>query len=236
MAKIYLKNMSTKKEVALTSLPEEIHFQKGSQWITYNLISGQEKKIHIGNAVSEVAWDGIFFGKSRKNEPYMNKEYKSPIDWKKLLNKWKRAGVKINLRIPLMHHNTMVKIDTFDLELGEGSGYGDIHYSIAFYHYSDVSIETTGSRQKSTGSKSKSKRSHTASEELANGNGSKYEIKKGDTLWRLAYKNYNSGSKYIKIYNANKKVIESAAKKHGKASSENGHWIFPGTVIYIPAA
>ena len=30
-------------------------------------------------------------------------------------------------------------------------------------------------------------------------------------------------------------TIEAAAKSHGKSSSGNGHWIYPGTVLSIPA-
>ena len=62
-----------------------------------------------------------------------------------------------------------------------------------------------------------------------------YTIKKGDTLWMIAKKYYGSGVKYTVIYNANKELIESTAKKHGKSSSDNGHWIYPGTKITIPA-
>lgn len=61
-----------------------------------------------------------------------------------------------------------------------------------------------------------------------------YTIVSGDTLWKISSKNLGSGAKYMQIYNANKSVIESAAKSHGKSSSSNGHWIWPGTVLTIP--
>lgn len=61
-----------------------------------------------------------------------------------------------------------------------------------------------------------------------------YTIVSGDTLWAISSKHLGSGAKYMQIYNANKSVIESAAKAHGKTSSSNGHWIWPGTVITIP--
>jgi phage protein D len=65
--------------------------------------------------------------------------------------------------------------------------------------------------------------------------GTQYTIVSGDTLWALAVKFYGSGVQYTKIYNANQDVIESKAKERGKSDSDNGHWIFPGTVITIPA-
>lgn len=66
------------------------------------------------------------------------------------------------------------------------------------------------------------------------GTGNSYTVVSGDTLWAIAKKFYNSGAKYTIIYNANKDVIESTAKARGKSSSDNGHWIFPGTVLTIP--
>lgn len=62
-----------------------------------------------------------------------------------------------------------------------------------------------------------------------------YTIKSGDCLWSIAKKFYGNGAKYTVIYNANKTVIENTAKKYGKKSSSNGHWIYPGTKITIPA-
>ena len=63
-----------------------------------------------------------------------------------------------------------------------------------------------------------------------------YTVKKGDCLWSIAKAAYGSGSKWKAIYEANKAVIESTAKKYGKSSSSNGHWIYPGTVLTIPNA
>ena len=59
-----------------------------------------------------------------------------------------------------------------------------------------------------------------------------------DTLRSIAKKYYGSGSYANKIYNANKTVIEKAAKKHGRVSSAhngvNGWYIYDGTKLVIP--
>lgn len=61
-----------------------------------------------------------------------------------------------------------------------------------------------------------------------------YTVRSGDCLWTIAKRQYGSGSKYSTIYSANRAVIESTAKRHGRASSSSGHWIWPGEVLIIP--
>lgn len=66
------------------------------------------------------------------------------------------------------------------------------------------------------------------------GAGSTYTVVSGDTLWAIAKRYLGSGTRYTEIYNANSGIIESTAKAHGKSSSSNGHWIWPGEVLTIP--
>lgn len=61
-----------------------------------------------------------------------------------------------------------------------------------------------------------------------------YTVKSGDCLWNIAKRYYGSGAKWKVIYEANKNLIEQTAKKYGKKSSSNGHWIYPGTKLTIP--
>lgn len=65
--------------------------------------------------------------------------------------------------------------------------------------------------------------------------GGVYEVKGGDTLWQIAKEKLGAGTRYVEIYNLNKETIESAAKAHGFENSDNGHWIFPGTKLILPA-
>lgn len=66
------------------------------------------------------------------------------------------------------------------------------------------------------------------------GGGQTYTVVSGDTLWGIAKKFYGTGTKYSIIYDANVDIIESTAKAHGKSSSSNGHWIWPGETLVIP--
>lgn len=62
-----------------------------------------------------------------------------------------------------------------------------------------------------------------------------YTVKSGDTLMKIAKKQLNNAAKWKSIYSLNKKTIENAAKKHGRKSSSNGHWIYPGTKLKLPS-
>lgn len=61
-----------------------------------------------------------------------------------------------------------------------------------------------------------------------------YKIKNGDTLRIIARKECNDESEADDIYKLNKNTLEKAAKKHGRKSSNQGFYIYPGTVIKIP--
>ena len=50
-----------------------------------------------------------------------------------------------------------------------------------------------------------------------------YTVEKGDSLWKIAEKNYNDGSKYPVIFEANVPMIKDADE------------IYPGQVLRIPA-
>jgi nucleoid-associated protein YgaU len=61
-----------------------------------------------------------------------------------------------------------------------------------------------------------------------------YTVVSGDTLYAISRKVYGTDARQGEIYRANSGVIESTAKAHGYSSSQNGHWIFPGTKLVIP--
>jgi len=62
-----------------------------------------------------------------------------------------------------------------------------------------------------------------------------YTVVQGDCLWSIAKRKLGNGSREKEIYALNKDVIEAAAKKYGRSSSSNGHWIYPGTTLRLPA-
>ncbi len=61
-----------------------------------------------------------------------------------------------------------------------------------------------------------------------------YTVQAGDNLWNLAKKYLGDGSKSDQLYESNRETIEQAARQNGRASSSNGWWIYPGTVLKLP--
>lgn len=99
---------------------------------------------------------------------------------------------------------------------------------VTFQEYVEEAKKKKTSKKKDSDSNSSKKSSSSNSNE-------KYTVVNGDTLWDIARRKLGKGKYYEKIYEANKDVIEKVAKEHGKKSSENGHWIWAGTVLVIPS-
>ena len=60
----------------------------------------------------------------------------------------------------------------------------------------------------------------------------KHTVRSGDTLWDIARKYYGSGTKWRKIWEANKSMLIARDKRNTKSP---GHWIYPSQVLTIPA-
>lgn len=67
----------------------------------------------------------------------------------------------------------------------------------------------------------------------SSGGGSKtVVVKAGDTLQSIANANHvDEGA----LFALNSTLLDQTAKSHGFANSDQGHWIFPGEVLKIPA-
>lgn len=111
----------------------------------------------------------------------------------------------------------------------EGGDTGTIQYSIEMKEYRSVMVTKYKKLIKKTTKTTQSKKrvNNTVKKKT-------YIIKSGDCLWNIAKKYYGNGAQYTKIYNANKSVLEKAAKSHGFSSSNGGNRVWPGTKLTIP--
>ena len=121
-----------------------------------------------------------------------------------------------------------------DFEINEDADEGDdVLITFKLKQYKEYGIKTIKVKKSAPTTTSTSKKTRATTKKTSKSQ--TYVVKKGDCLWNIAKKFYGKGSEWTKIYKANKSIIESTAKKYGKKSSSNGHWIYPGCKLTIPA-
>lgn len=212
------------------ALPEKIQAKYGAKYQSFDIISQGAVKVPKGTDVAEFSWDGVFFGKSKRREPIVKKNsWKEPNECVKVLNDFMKNETVLNLIVTETWINVDVTISSFQPR--PAGAYGNVEYSITFVQKKPLQIYTTNELQIAKFVKKTKPRNDSGD---TSGGGSTYTVVSGDTLWGIATKKLGSGSKWTSIYDANASTIEAEAKKHGKASSDHGHWIWPGEVLTIP--
>ncbi len=214
------------------ALPEKVQGKYGAKYQSFDIISQGTVKVPKGTDVAEFTWDGIFFGESKRNEPIVKKNsWKEPNECVKILNNFMKNETVLNLIVTETWINVDVTISSFQPR--PAGAYGNVEYSITFVQKKPLQIYTTDELKIAKFVKKTKPRNDSGGSSVGGG-GSTYTVVSGDTLWGIASKKLGSGSKWTQIYDANAGTIEAEAKKHGKSSSDHGHWIWPGEVLTIP--
>lgn len=214
------------------ALPEKVQGKYGAKYQSFDIISQGTVKVPKGTDVAEFTWDGVFFGESKRNEPIVKKNsWKEPNECVKILNNFMKNETVLNLIVTETWINVDVTISSFQPR--PAGAYGNVEYSITFVQKKPLQIYTTDELKIAKFVK-KTKPRNDSGGSSGGGGGSTYTVVSGDTLWGIASKKLGSGSKWTQIYDANAGTIEAEAKKHGKSSSNHGHWIWPGEVLTIP--
>lgn len=224
-SKVSVKSISdvlklTQKFIYIPWLPEAIEFDNGEgKFAVYDILDKGDVAVPCGVSLKRYSWEGIFPGTKRNEYSMLRGGLKlAPSHYDSILTKWKDEGTPLNLLIIGTSINADVLIDEYN---GEYAGaFGDINYRISFIEDKNIVVSTTKIQAP--------KRSETQS------GTDTYTVKKGDTLWEISEKHQGAGSKWEKIYDANKEIIEKTANQHGYSSSDHGWWIFPGTVLTLP--
>ena len=213
------------------ALPEKVQGKYGAKYQSFDIISQGTVKVPKGTDVAEFTWDGVFFGESKRNEPIVKKNsWKEPNECVKILNNFMKNETVLNLIVTETWINVDVTISSFQPR--PAGAYGNVEYSITFVQKKPLQIYTTDELKIAKFVKKTKPRNDSGGS--SGGGGSTYTVVSGDTLWGIASKKLGSGSKWTQIYDANSGTIEAEAKKHGKSSSDHGHWIWPGEVLTIP--
>ena len=215
--------------------PGELNIKIGSNNETVTLINEGEINILKSPSLTEVEFEARF---PMRQYPYSRNanNFQTYFDKFKELKEDKKSFRFIVTRATpsgkrTWDTNLLVALEDFEVDESADEG-DDVLISFKLKQYKEYGVKIVKTKL--------SKPSTTSTSKKARNTGSKatksqsYTVKRGDCLWNIAKKFYGNGSLWKKIYNANKSVIEATAKKYGKKSSSNGHWIYPGTKLTIP--
>ena len=218
---IYVREKNGMREIRIPIIPEEITFSNGNAMgVTYDVMGLGEVVIPSGTELGGWSWKSEFPGFLREHDPLIRGTWYQPREYDSILNDWKKKGTELNLLVTGYPINADVYLTEYN---GVASGaFGDIVYEIKFTEARSIVVTTTKVAQTA------------ATTTRPATTFSTHVIKSDDTLWGISQKYYGTGTKWKTIYDANKDIIENTAKKRGKKSSNNGHWIYPGVTLTIP--
>ena len=218
---IYIKEKSGKRQIRVPWLPETIEYESGGITVaSYDIIRRGEVSVPTGTGLAKISWSSIFPGANRGNNSLQRGTWNAPSYYHKILEEWRTSGTTLNVMVTGYPINKDCFITAYSAT--PTGGFGDMEYNLELTEDRDITITT---KKIKTKDQNANKKRPTAANKTAESTGTAYTIKSGDTLWEIAYKFYNDGSKWRQIYEANKEIIESTAKERGYGSSQNGHWI-----------
>ena len=170
---------------------------------------------------------------------YPSGTFQKPSVYISQLEKLKTEGKVFKLvvlrKLPtrVLGYDFSMSVTLEDYSLKEDAEEGiDITASLNLKQYVDYGTQKVKFKKKKGGNTTtdeKKQRSYVGKK-----TGGTYTVKSGDCLWNISKKKLGKASRWKEIYKLNKSVIEKAAKNHGRKSSSNGHWIYPGTKLKLP--
>lgn len=215
--------------------PAELNIKVGSKNSVVTLINGEDINILKSPALTEVEFEARF---PMRKYPYSRQytDFQIYYDkFKELKEKKKSFHFIVTRTTPsgkrLWDTNILVGLEEFNVK--ESADEGDdvlIDFKLKQWkHYGVTTIQVPQKAPTTTSTSNEPRPTENKAKEPET-----YTIRSGDTLSKIAKDKYGNASLYTKIYNANKSAIEADAKKHGKQSSSNGHWIWAGLTLTIP--
>lgn len=229
---IWMNYDNDKKQYQMPMNPESIQIKVDGKAVTSD-IDRLGTLIHKGKrGPLQISWSSYFPKMYGSYCACQKKNFKSPATMHKWMLALMNAANPLHLVFSGAFSLNMYAVITSYTATEEGGDVGTISYSITLKEYRSVSVKkyTKPNTKKKTPAKT------TKSKKRVNNSQKKktYKIKQGDCLWNIAKKQYGNGAQYTKILNANRSVLDKAAKKYGYSNCRNGNLIFPGTVITIP--
>lgn len=223
---IYLSGKNSESKTVKLRIPvlpsDPITLSMSGSYQEHDILDLGKVRVPNGKELKELSFASFFPGEQLKDYPFIRGKWQTSSTYDNVITYWLENGSDVNVLITGTSINMNMRISKYETQ--HSGAFGNISYALTFFTARDPIITST--QAQTTTKTSGTSRASTTSKT--------YTVKSGDCLWNIAKKFYGNGSKWTTIYNANKSTIEARAKKAGKKSSNNGHWIYPGTVLKIP--
>lgn len=229
-------------KVLFPVVPAKLKLKISNQNKTITLINEGEVNLIKTPGLTDIEIDELLLP-NVANYPFAEYagEFKSADYYLGKLEAWKNQKKPVQfkmLRTPpsnkalLFITDKYVTIEDYEI-LEDAEKYGfDVAVKVCMKEYRNWGAKKLVIKNKSSGKKTASKKK---TRKTTKSPAKFYIVKKGDCLYNIARKQLGDDSKWKSIYSLNKKTIEAEAKKHGRKSSSNGHWIYPGTKLKLPS-
>ena len=213
-----------KRTMRIPWLPSEFSFEaNGTRMATYDIMDAGEVKLPNGENIGSFSWPSVLPGEGHQDLPFLRGEWKDPHQYQGIWSAWRVYGTPLRLIMTGTPINHDVYLEDYNVKYT--GAFGDYKYDIKFCHKRHTEIQVVAPAEEPP---EPQKRPETVSSAKT------HTVVSGDDLWSIAQRYLGSGIKWQEIYSENRAVIEDAAKAMGRAGSDNGHWIYPGTVLKIP--
>ncbi len=217
---IYFVELATNARLSLCWTPDEIKCGNTTNFKTFDLIDGGERKIPKGIQLTTFEWSGVLPGEANSKQPFIYQElWHPPKQMQQIFSRWRTSGTKLKLVITDTPINHNVYIDEYNVTYKGPSG--DYYYDIKLSYAPDVvvksvdevndikaSLNTNDSRLLPASASNKDKT---------------YKVKSGDSLWAIAQDQLGKGSRYNEIFELNKDKLKNVNST-----------IYPGMILTLP--
>ena len=215
--------------------PAELNITVGSKNSVVTLINGEDINILKSPGLTEVEFEARF---PMRKYPYSRKpeNFQTYFDkFKELKEKKKSFQFIVTRSTPngkrLWDTNILVALEDFEIKESADEG-DDVLVAFKLKQWKPYGVVTIATQAKANDTTSTASKPRPSNNEVTEPK--THTVKSGDTLIAIAKYYYGDGKLYTKIFEANKTGLDNEAKKHGKQSSSNGHWIYVGYKLTIP--